>query len=90
MDFAYTSEQTQLHDSFKRWLENEYSFDTRRQIIKSEAGISVSAWQGLVDLGLTALPLPEDAGGFGGSALDMLGVMQEAGRGLLIEPYFAT
>lgn len=90
MDFAYTSEQTQLNDSLRRWLEKEYSFDARKQIIKSAEGVSSAAWQGLVDLGLCALPLPEEAGGFGGNAFDMLGVMQEIGRGLVIEPYFAT
>ena len=90
MDFAYTSEQTQLNDSLKRWLEKEYSFEARKHIIKSAEGVSSAAWQGLVDLGLCALPLPEEAGGFGGNAFDMLGVMQETGRGLLVEPYFAT
>jgi alkylation response protein AidB-like acyl-CoA dehydrogenase len=36
------------------------------------------------------LPIPEEQGGFNGSAVDMLVVMQELGRGLVIEPYFTT
>jgi alkylation response protein AidB-like acyl-CoA dehydrogenase len=39
---------------------------------------------------MTALPVPEEQGGFNGSAVDMFVVMQELGRGLVVEPYFAT
>jgi alkylation response protein AidB-like acyl-CoA dehydrogenase len=39
---------------------------------------------------MTALPVPEEQGGFNGNAVDMMVVMQELGRGLLVEPYFAT
>jgi alkylation response protein AidB-like acyl-CoA dehydrogenase len=44
----------------------------------------------LTELGMTALPVPEAQGGFDGSAVDMMVVMHELGRGLVIEPYFAT
>jgi alkylation response protein AidB-like acyl-CoA dehydrogenase len=39
---------------------------------------------------MTALPVPEEHGGFNGNAVDMFVVMQELGRGLVVEPYFAT
>ena len=39
---------------------------------------------------MTALPVPEEQGGFNGSAVDMFVVMQELGRGLVVEPYLAT
>ncbi len=39
---------------------------------------------------MTALPVPEEQGGFSGSAIDMLVVMKEIGRGLVVEPYLAT
>jgi alkylation response protein AidB-like acyl-CoA dehydrogenase len=44
----------------------------------------------MAELGLTALPVPEQQGGFAGDAVDMFVVMQELGRGLVVEPYFAT
>jgi hypothetical protein len=34
--------------------------------------------------------VPEEQGGFAGDAVDMFVVMQELGRGLVVEPYFAT
>lgn len=90
MDFTLTQEQTQLSDTLRRWSEKEYSFEQRRKIITSEEGVSRAAWAGLAELGLLALPVPEAQDGFGASGPDMFAVMQEMGRGLLIEPYLAT
>ena len=90
MDFEFTSEQTQLADVVRRFVEKDYDFETRKKIVASQSGTSDAVWKQLVDLGLTALPIPEQHGGFGGSAIDLLLVMQELGRGLVAEPYLAT
>jgi len=90
MNFEFKEEQLQLADALRRWIAREYDVDARRAIIASSAGTSATAWSRLAELGLTALPLPAAHGGFDGGAVDMFVVMQELGRGLLVEPYFAT
>jgi alkylation response protein AidB-like acyl-CoA dehydrogenase len=90
MDFNITQEQQQFSDALRRWVAKDYGFEERAKIVKSEQGISDQAWATLAELGMTALPVPEEQGGFNGSAIDMMVVMQELGRGLVIEPYFAT
>jgi alkylation response protein AidB-like acyl-CoA dehydrogenase len=90
MDFNFKEEQLQLADALKRWIARDYTFDARRAIVGSPGGTSDAAWATLAELGLTALPLPEAHGGFDGDAVDMFVVMQELGRGLVVEPYFAT
>ncbi|KAB8045019.1 acyl-CoA dehydrogenase family protein [Janthinobacterium aquaticum] len=90
MDFTLNQDQQQLADALRRWLDKEYAFERRRAIVHSDSGVSHEAWDGLVELGLTALPLPGEAGGFDGTAADLLPVMQALGRALLVEPYFAT
>ncbi|HEY4351681.1 MAG TPA: acyl-CoA dehydrogenase [Paraburkholderia sp.] len=90
MDFTFNDEQQQLANALRRYLDKEYGFDTRRAIIASDAGVSDTHWAGFAELGLTALPVPEASGGFSGSAVDMLVVMQELGRALAVEPYWAT
>ncbi|MDB5936488.1 MAG: pimeloyl-CoA dehydrogenase small subunit [Massilia sp.] len=90
MDFNFKEEQQQFADALKRWVAKDYSFEERARIIGSEAGVSDAAWATLVELGMTALPVPEEQGGFSGSAVDMFVVMQELGRGLVVEPYLAT
>jgi alkylation response protein AidB-like acyl-CoA dehydrogenase len=90
MDFNYTPEQVQFRDALRRFIDKGYDFEQRKKIVYSDTGVSDTAWGTLVELGMTALPVPEEQGGFNGSAIDMLVVMQELGRGLVVEPYFAT
>ncbi|MFC0133447.1 pimeloyl-CoA dehydrogenase small subunit [Massilia eurypsychrophila] len=90
MDFNFKEEQQQFADALKRWVAKDYSFDERARIIGSDAGVSDQAWATLVELGMTALPVPEEQGGFSGTAVDLFVVMQELGRGLVVEPYLAT
>ncbi len=90
MDFNYTPEQQQFKDALRRFIDKDYTFEHRNKIVHSDKGVSDEAWATLTELGMTALPIPEEQGGFNGSAVDMLVVMQELGRGLVVEPYFAT
>lgn len=90
MDFRLSLEQQQFADSLRRWVEKNYSFEFRKKIVESKGGISEGAWDALAELGATALAVPEEQGGLNGSAVDMMIVMKELGRGLLVEPFFAT
>jgi len=90
MDFEFTQEQQQFSDALRRWMEKDYTFEHRKKILHSETGVSSDAWNTLTELGMTALPVPEEQGGFSGSAIDMMVVMKEIGRGLVVEPYLAT
>ncbi|WP_114813466.1 acyl-CoA dehydrogenase family protein [Paraburkholderia kururiensis] len=90
MDFTFTDEQQQFADALRRYLDRQYGFEARQAIVRSEAGVSDTHWQALVELGLTALPVPQAQGGFDGTPFDMLVAMQELGRALVVEPYWAT
>ncbi|OJA76717.1 pimeloyl-CoA dehydrogenase small subunit [Burkholderia ubonensis] len=90
MDFTFTDEQQQFADALRRYLDEQYGFETRQAIVRSEAGVSDAQWQAFTELGLTALPVPDAQGGFGGSAIDMLVALQALGRALVVEPYWAT
>lgn len=90
MDFDLNPEQQQLADAIARWAAKDYDFEKRKQIIRSDAGVSPEAWQALAELGVTALPVPAAQDGFDGSAIDQMVVMQALGRALIVEPVFAT
>jgi alkylation response protein AidB-like acyl-CoA dehydrogenase len=90
MDFNFTDEQQQFADALRRYLDKNYGFEARQAIVYSDAGASDTHWAAFTELGLTALPVPEEQGGFNGSPVDMLVVMQELGRALVVEPYWAT
>ncbi|MDR6411208.1 acyl-CoA dehydrogenase family protein [Paraburkholderia terricola] len=90
MDFNFNDEQQQFADALRRYLDKNYGFEARQAIVRSECGVSEAHWAAFTELGLTALPVPEAQGGFNGGPIDMLVVMQELGRALVVEPYWAT
>ncbi|CAJ4601827.1 acyl-CoA dehydrogenase [Burkholderia pseudomallei] len=90
MNFTFSEEQQQFAHALRRYLDERYGFDARRAIIHSDAGVCDEQWRAFAELGLTALPVPEAHGGFGGGAVDMLVATQELGRALVVEPYWAT
>ena len=89
MNFSLTEEQQLLADSLARFVERDYTFEQRKAVLHG-AGTSPEAWATLAELGVLALPLPADHGGFGGGAADLMPVMNALGRGLVVEPYLAT
>jgi alkylation response protein AidB-like acyl-CoA dehydrogenase len=90
MNFDYNEEQQLLADSVRRFLAKDYGFEARRKIVSSSEGWSAPVWATLTEMGLTGLPFSPDYGGFGGGAVDLMGVMEAAGEALLVEPYLAT
>ncbi|WP_019140071.1 acyl-CoA dehydrogenase family protein [Noviherbaspirillum massiliense] len=91
MDFTFSEEQQMLLDTTRRFVAKDYDFETRRHIREqSQEGFSRKAWQGLADIGLLALNVPEEDGGLGGSAIDTMLAMNAIGEGLLLEPYLAS
>ncbi len=90
MNFEFTEEQIMLRDSVARFIQDEYDFDMRQQIAKSAQGISQDQWGTFAELGWLSIPFAEEHGGFGGSAVDVMLVMEQLGKGLVLEPYLAT
>ncbi len=90
MNFDFSEEQTMLRDSVARFVQDDYGFDTRRAIADSEQGFSPEKWQTFAELGWLSIPFDEEYGGFGGNAVDIMLVMEELGKGLVLEPYLAT
>ncbi len=67
MNFDFSEEQIMLRDSVARFIQDDYDFDTRRQIADSEAGMDRAKWQTFAELGWLSIPFDEQYGGFGGS-----------------------
>ncbi|HEY1227629.1 MAG TPA: acyl-CoA dehydrogenase family protein [Ramlibacter sp.] len=85
MDFDFSDDQQQLRDAVAKWVEKGYAFE-RRQAIEKEGGFSREAWDELAELGLAGLYIPEDEGGLGMGPVEGMVVMEELGRGIVLEP----
>jgi len=90
MNFTFTDEQQLLADTVQRFVREHYSFETRREILRSKAGWSREVWQELAALGLTALNVPEEHGGLGAGPIETMLVMNALGAGLMLEPFLSA
>ncbi|MEH6634862.1 MAG: acyl-CoA dehydrogenase family protein [Halioglobus sp.] len=90
MNFDFTEEQVMLRDSVARFIQDDYDFDKRRRIAASDEGMSKEDWQTFAQLGWLSIPFSEEHGGFGGGAVDIMLMMEQLGKGLVLEPYLAT
>jgi alkylation response protein AidB-like acyl-CoA dehydrogenase len=90
MNFSVTEEQQLLRDALERFIQKSYSFEKRRTIMASSTGWSREVWQGLAELGVLGVAVPQEHGGYGGTMADAAIVAEVLGEGLVVEPFMAT
>ncbi|MCO1335649.1 acyl-CoA dehydrogenase family protein [Microbulbifer sp. OS29] len=90
MDFSYSEEQQMLQNSVSKFIQQDYDFDRRCKLVASDIGFSQENWQLFAELGWLMVPFKAEDGGLGGSAIDLMVVMEEFGRGLVVEPFLAS
>lgn len=89
MDFAFSEEQEQLRREARAFLGKEVPTTRVRQLMDVDGAHDDGLWAKLAENGWTALGIPEAYGGFG-TFLDLVVVLEEAGRNLLPGPFFST
>jgi alkylation response protein AidB-like acyl-CoA dehydrogenase len=89
MDFAFSEEQEMLRSSARDFLTKECPPSYVRRMMEAEDAWDEGMWRKLAEMGWTALGIPEAYGGVG-TFLDLVVVLEEAGRALLPGPFFST
>ncbi len=90
MDFSLNEEQQLLKDSVDRFVRENYELSQRRELVASKDGFSRDHWATMAELGWLGATLPEEYGGIGGGPVEAMVLMEGFGRGLVVEPYYAT
>ncbi len=85
MDFDFTPDQEQLRDAVRKYVDKAYTFDRRRAAV-DKGGFDRAAYSELADLGLTGLNIGDQYDGMGMGPVESLVVMEEMGRGMVLEP----
>jgi alkylation response protein AidB-like acyl-CoA dehydrogenase len=85
MDFNFSDEQEQLRDAVRKWVDRSYTFE-RRRAITNAGGFDRSAYGELAELGLAGLYVAEDQGGMAMGPVEAMVVLEELGRGIVLEP----
>jgi alkylation response protein AidB-like acyl-CoA dehydrogenase len=90
MNFDYSDEQNLLRESISRFVNDNYELEKRRKLAESDLGWSREYWKQMAELGWLGMAFPEADGGFGGSVVDTMVMMEEFGKGLTLEPFYST
>jgi len=90
MDFNFTEEQTLLENMVTSFIRDNYTWEAREAIVKTEEGWKPENWNQFAELGLLGVPFAEEFGGLGGSVVDTMIVMEQFGKGLVVEPYMPS
>jgi len=90
MNFEFNDEQVLLRDTVARFVQDNYSLEKRNAIIKSPGGFSAEHWRTMADLGWLSLPFSEADGGLGGTHIETMILMEQFGKGLVVEPFLAS
>ena len=90
MDFSFNEEQTMIQRQVAQFIQRDYEWEKRQALAESDLGFSAENWKTFAELGWLGISLSEEVGGFGGSALETMIIMEEFGKGLVVEPFLET
>ena len=90
MDFNFNEEQTLIQGQVAQFIQRDYEWENRQNLISSELGFSEKNWKIFAELGWLGISLSEESGGFNGTALESMIIMEEFGKGLVVEPFLET
>jgi len=86
MDFNFSEQHTLLMDAARALLDDTCPLERLRALMDQGEAIDPARWQALAENGLTAVMLPESAGGLGLDAQDFVQIAQHCGYVGLPEP----
>ena len=100
-DFGFGEDERILRESARRFLDEVASIDKVRKLVAADhaeayesatppARYDSAAWQKMVELGWTALAVPEAAGGAGMKCVAVAALAEEVGRRAMPSPLLST
>lgn len=89
MDMLLTEDQLALAETVRNYLAGTHGPEVLRRL-DADGNRDPAIWQGLVDMGLTGLLVPEAQGGLGMGLVDAALIAAECGRACLAEPLVDT
>jgi alkylation response protein AidB-like acyl-CoA dehydrogenase len=87
MDFGLTEEQEMLQETVRGFVQNECPTTRLRELFDAGEGHDSGLWQGLAEMGMAGLIVPEAQGGAGMELLDLALVSEVLGEAALPSPF---
>ena len=89
MEFGVSQEQTLLQDSVNKFLKDNAALDTVRKVATGDQS-DAAIWQGLTELGIPGLLVPEAKGGVGLGCMDAALVAERLGYNVTPAPFISS
>jgi alkylation response protein AidB-like acyl-CoA dehydrogenase len=90
MEFGLSESQQFLKDSARKFFAGECPSAEMRRLMETDTGYDAGLWLKLAEQGYTGIIFPEEYGGVGLGKVELMLLMEEAGRALLPGPFFST
>ena len=90
MNFEFSEEQLFIRDQARNFLSQECTPELVRASLESDSPYDRDLWRKIVDLGWTAMTIPESQGGLGLGYLELCVIAEELGRSLAPVPFSSS
>ncbi|PYT81883.1 MAG: acyl-CoA dehydrogenase [Acidobacteria bacterium] len=90
MQFGLNESQEFLRDSARKFFAAECPIAEVRRLMETDTAFDADLWSKLSEQGYTGIIFPEEFGGVGLGIVELVLLMEEAGRALLPGPFFST
>jgi alkylation response protein AidB-like acyl-CoA dehydrogenase len=90
MQFGLSESQEILKDSARKFFAGECPMEVVRRLMETDTGYDAGLWTKMTEQGYTGIIFPEEYGGVGLGKVELILLMEEAGRALLPGPFFST
>jgi alkylation response protein AidB-like acyl-CoA dehydrogenase len=90
MQFGLSESQEFLKDSARKFFAGECPSGEVRRLMETDTAYDADLWSKLTEQGYTGIIFPEEYGGVGLGKVELMLLMEEAGRALLPGPFFST
>ena len=90
MEFGLSESQEILKDSARKFFAGECPMEEVRRLMETETAYDEKLWAKLAEQGYTGIIFPEEFGGVGLGKVELILLMEEAGRALMPGPFFST
>src|ERR1700756_686285 len=90
MQFGLSESQQMLKDNARKFFAGECPMEEVRRLMETATAYDEPLWKKMAEQGYTGIIFPEEYGGVGLGKVELILLMEEAGRALLPGPFYAT
>lgn len=90
MNFEFSDEQQFIREQARNFLQQECGAATVRGVLDTDKSFDRELWQQIVELGWTAMAIPEAQGGLGLGYLELCVIAEELGRAIAPVPFSSS